>query len=270
MSTSIRASIEPVMSNVVTPDGTRISFQRSGYGAPLLLVHGSFSDHRTNWKRVEPTFRDRFTVYALDRRNRGGSSPSHAHSVLDEARDIVALMRHIGEPVFLVGHSYGAQCALNAARFAPECVRRLVLYEPPRPTALAPELLETLENVAAAGDWDQFASRFFRVGLSVPAAVLDDMRASDGWRALVADAPATLGDLRALSRYTFTPARYSGLFMPIALQVGTESPRDLYVTDALAEVLPARTLQMLEGQAHEAMTTAPEMYAQAVLRFFRA
>lgn len=262
-------TLDPVMSQITTPDGTRISFQQSGYGTPLVLVHGSFSDHHTNWKRVEPIFRDRFTVYALDRRNRGSSSASQGHSLLDEAHDVAALMRHIGDPVFLIGHSYGAQCALNAARIAPECVRRLVLYEPPNPTVLAPELLETLENVAAAGDWDQFTSRFFRDGLSVPAAALDEMRASDGWRAVVADAPAALGDLRALSRYRFAPALYSGLFMPIALQVGTESPRDLYVTDALAEVLPARTLQMLEGQAHEAMTTAPEMYAQAVLRFFR-
>lgn len=263
-------TLDPVMSQITAPDGTRISFQESGYGTPLVLVHGSFSDHRTNWKLVEPIFRDRFTVYALDRRNRGRSSASYGHSLLDEAHDIVALLRHIGEPVFLVGHSYGAQCALNAARIAPECVRRLVLYEPPKPATLAPELLETLENVAAAGDWDQFASRVFRDGLSVPGAVLDEMRASDAWRAIVADAAATLGDLRALSRYGFAPAVYSGLFMPIALQVGTESPRHLYVTEALAEVLPSRTLQVLEGQAHEAMTTAPEMYAQAVLRFLRA
>jgi pimeloyl-ACP methyl ester carboxylesterase len=257
------------MSQITAPDGTRISFQQSGYGAALVLVHGSFSDHRTNWEFVEPIFRDRFTVYAVDRRNRGRSSRSEGHSLLDEAHDIVALMRHIGEPVSLVGHSYGAQCVLNAARVAPECVRRLVLYEPPKPTTLAPELLETLENVAAAGDWDQFASRFFRDGLSVPATVLEEMRASDAWRAIVVDAPATLGDLRALSRYAFAPALYSGLFMPIALQIGTESPRDRYVTEALADVLPARTLQLLEGQAHEAMTTAPELYAQAVLQFFR-
>lgn len=269
MRATLCASSDPVTSHVIAPDGARVSFRRSGAGAPLVLVHGSFSNRQAAWSRVEPIFRDRFTVYAVDRRNRGASSLSQGHSLLDEARDLLALMRFVDEPVFLVGHSYGAQVALAAARLAPECVRQLVLYEPPKPNAIAPALLETLENVAAAGDWDQFATRFFRDGFSLPAAALDDLRASDAWPSIVADAAATLVDLRALSRHAFMPANHSGLFMPICLQVGSESSRDLYVTDALAEVLPSRTLQVLDGHAHDAMTAAPEAYADAVLRFFR-
>ena len=51
------------------------------------------------------------------------------------------------------------------------------------------------------------------------------------------------------------------------LQIGTESPRDLYVTDALAAVLPDVRIEELPGQAHEGMTTVPQMYAAAVSRF---
>jgi hypothetical protein len=51
------------------------------------------------------------------------------------------------------------------------------------------------------------------------------------------------------------------------LQIGTQSPRDLYVTDALAAVLPNVCIEELPGQAHEGMTTAPRMYAEAVSRF---
>jgi hypothetical protein len=52
------------------------------------------------------------------------------------------------------------------------------------------------------------------------------------------------------------------------LQIGTESPRDLYVTDVLAAaVLPDVRIQELPGQAHEGMTTAPKMYAESVSRF---
>jgi hypothetical protein len=39
------------------------------------------------------------------------------------------------------------------------------------------------------------------------------------------------------------------------------------VTDARAAVLPNVSIQELDGQAHEGMTTAPEMYAEAVSRF---
>ena len=51
------------------------------------------------------------------------------------------------------------------------------------------------------------------------------------------------------------------------LQIGTESRRDLYATDALAAVLPIVSIEELPGQAHEGMTTAPKMYADAVSRF---
>jgi hypothetical protein len=37
----------------------------------------------------------------------------------------------------------------------------------------------------------------------------------------------------------------------------------VYVTDALAAVLPHAQIDTLAGQAHEGMTTAPHLYAQA-------
>jgi hypothetical protein len=49
------------------------------------------------------------------------------------------------------------------------------------------------------------------------------------------------------------------LDIPVLLQIGSESPRHLYVTDALAGMLPDARIQQLPGQAHEGMTTAPDM-----------
>jgi hypothetical protein len=53
----------------------------------------------------------------------------------------------------------------------------------------------------------------------------------------------------------------------VVLQIGTKSLRDLYVTDALAAVLPIVRIEELPEQAHECMTTAPRMYAESVSRF---
>jgi hypothetical protein len=39
------------------------------------------------------------------------------------------------------------------------------------------------------------------------------------------------------------------------------------VTDALAAMLPNARVEALSGQAHEGMTTAPEMYVEAVASF---
>jgi pimeloyl-ACP methyl ester carboxylesterase len=255
------------MERIRTPAGITLSYERSGSGPPLVLVHGGFSDHRSNWQLVTPRFEKRFTVYAVARRGRGETDATHGHGLEDEGRDVAALIQSVGEPVFLLGHSYGGQTALAAAALAASAVRKLVLYEPPWPSALRPELLVPLERLAAAGDWDGFALAFFRDGLLVPAAELHALRASEHWPPIVADAAASLGDLRALTRYAFEPERFRGLAMPVLLQIGTESPRHLFATDALAAVLPDVRIGALAGQAHEGMTTAPEPYADAVERF---
>jgi pimeloyl-ACP methyl ester carboxylesterase len=132
---------------------------------------------------------------------------------------------------------------------------------------MAPEALARLDTLAAAEAWDEFAMTFFRDSLFVPVADLEALRATDLWPPIINDAKASLGDLHALSRYQFTPERFKGLDIPVALQIGSESPRGLYVTDALAAILPNVQVQELPGQAHEGMTTAPEKYAEGVIRF---
>jgi pimeloyl-ACP methyl ester carboxylesterase len=74
-------------------------------------------------------------------------------------------------------------------------------------------------------------------------------------------------DVRALSRYRFDAERWRGLDVPVLLQIRSESPRHFYVTDALAPVLPNARVEVLPGQPHEGMTTAPEMYTEAVTNF---
>jgi pimeloyl-ACP methyl ester carboxylesterase len=252
------------MRRVPSPAGATVSYETAGSGPPLVLVHGAFSDHRTNWEFVAPLLEGRFTLHAVARRGRGETDATRGHRLEDEAQDVGAVLRAIGEPVFLLGHSYGAHTAIAAAAEAPDRVRGLVLYEPAWPDLVRPPALAPLEALARAGDWDGFAATFFRDLLSVPAAELAALRATPLWPPIVADAPASLGDLRALGRYDFRADRFRGLRVPVVLQVGTESPRDLYVTDALAAVLPDVRVQELPGQAHEGMTTAPELYAEAV------
>ena len=65
---------------------------------------------------------------------------------------------------------------------------------------------------------------FFRDALHVPIEELEAVRASDLWPPIVADAPASLGDIRALTRYKFEAGRYRTLDIPVLLQIGSESP----------------------------------------------
>jgi pimeloyl-ACP methyl ester carboxylesterase len=255
------------MQRIPSPAGATVSYDKYGSGPPLVLVHGAFSDHKTNWEFVKPFFEKRFTVYAIARRGRGETDRTEGHSLEDESRDVAAVIQSIGEPVFLLGHSYGAQTALAAAVIVPDRIRKLVLYEPAWPHVAGKEALARLEELARAGDWEGLAVTFFHDTLSVPVEVLDELRSTELWPPILADAEASLGDLRALGRYDFKAERFRELRVPVMLQVGTESPRELYVTDALAAVLPNVRIQELPGQAHEGMTTAPRMYAEAVSRF---
>ena len=253
------------MHTIVSRSGATVSFQRSGRGPLLVLIHGGFSDHKTNWEFVLPAFEKHFTVVTVARRGRGETDATVGHTLEDEAADAVSIIESLGEPVFLLGHSYGAQVALRAA--TPALVRKLVLYEAPSPATLRTELLAELMRISKSGDWDQFAWLFFHRGLSVPAEELDRLRAEGLWEPIVADAQATLGDLRALAGSRFEPERYRTLDIPTLLQVGSESPRGLWVTDELVAVLPDVRVDALLGQAHEGMTTAPGLYAESVIRF---
>ena len=255
------------MNHLETPGGITISYETCGAGPALVLVHGAFSDHLTNWEFVRPLFEKRFTVYAIARRGRGETDATSGHSLEEEADDVVAVIREVGQPAFLLGHSYGAQTALCAAHRAAHLVRKLVLYEPPWPSASAKRLLPRLEELAGEGDWEGFSVTFYRELLLISAEELEALHASELWPPIVRDARASLGDIRALLRYGFDPGRFRELRIPVLLQAGTESPRELYATDALAAALPDVRVEELAGQAHEGMTTAPELYAESVTRF---
>ncbi len=211
------------MHKLTSPSGITVSCDKGGSGPPLVLVHGSFSDHRSNWEFVKPTFAEQFTVYAVARRGRGETEATEGHSVEDEAGDAAAVLKSIAEPVCLLGHSYGAMVALAAASSVPEHIRKLILYEPPWPHLTTRAMVERLKGMAAAGRWEELAVTFFHEVISVPMEEVEELRHTELWPSVVADAEATLGDLSALSRYRFVPEAFRELPFPVLLQPGLPS-----------------------------------------------
>src|SRR5436190_5786548 len=122
------------MRTFTSKDGTAIGCFVSGSGTPMVLVHGTSADHG-RWAPIMPALERHFTVYACDRRGRGASGLGEPYAIEREFEDVAAVVDGIGGPVDLLGHSYGAICALEASRLTPH-LRRLVLYEPPVPAGL--------------------------------------------------------------------------------------------------------------------------------------
>jgi pimeloyl-ACP methyl ester carboxylesterase len=255
------------MEILTSRDGATISYDKYGSGPPLVLVHGSMSDHQTSWEAVKGPLSQRFTLYAMDRRGRGQTTAPQERRLEDEFGDVAGLLQAIGEPSFVMGHSYGAHCALGGAAEQPGLVSKLVLYEPPRPDAMSAGEIAKVEEAASQGDWDRFVRTWLIDVVEIPAQVADALHASPFWPLMIADAPATLCDARALGRYEFDPARFAVLTMPVLLLVGSESPRDNYVTDALAGVLANNQIAELQGQAHIAHAMAPQMFVEVVSTF---
>lgn len=125
---------EAELQRVEIAGGLEFHHVEAGRGLPLVLVHGVLGDWRTwapQWLAFTPYFRTISYSRRYNQPNRN-TQPSPDHSALVEAQDLAALLQawH-AEPAILVGSSYGAFTALALTIARPECVRALVLLEPP-------------------------------------------------------------------------------------------------------------------------------------------
>src|SRR5882724_686490 len=134
---------------VTSKDGTRIAAECAGAGPSLVIVHGGTGD-RTRWKPLLPLFSSRFTVCAMDRRGHGESQAGSNYSLQKEFEDVVAVVNSRPGPVFVLGHSFGAVCALEAA-FLTNKISKLVLYEPPLQDLDHSSIADRMENMIHAG-----------------------------------------------------------------------------------------------------------------------
>jgi len=264
---------EEPMESILAPDGTRIAWVRSGDGPPLVLVHGSLDDHH-RWAPLIPTLAERFTVYAIDRRGRGGSGATDlaTYAIEREFEDVSAVVDSIGEPVCLLGHSYGALCSLEAALHVAN-LHKVILYEPPIPIppgspGFPPGTLEAMETLVAAGDREGAVLVFAREIVQVPEEAITALRSTPEWPAITALADTLLYEVRAVDGYVFDPERFRTLMTPTLLLLGSESSQFLKsATAAVDAALPDGELVMLPGQGHLAMDTAPDLFLREIFSF---
>jgi pimeloyl-ACP methyl ester carboxylesterase len=160
-------------STAVSVDGSRIGYESFGGGPPMLLVHGTSATH-IRWVPVRGVLAQHYTVHEMDRRGRGLSTDeADAYSLRREAQDVAAVAEAIGGDVYVVAHSFGAVCTIEAAQIT-SAFRRLALYEPRRPTPglndVPPELAPRLMTMR---DREEILEAFYRKVLRLPQAAID-------------------------------------------------------------------------------------------------
>jgi pimeloyl-ACP methyl ester carboxylesterase len=259
--------------SVRSADGTRIAFRRLGTGPAMVFVHGSLSTH-TDWIRVAKLLAGSFTCFLMDRRGRAKSGEGIGPYSMDrEVEDIAAVLaaaesKTSSEPA-LVGHSFGAACALEAALRHP--VSRLVLYEPPLPAGglASAEHVAQYAHAVAEGDMDKAVELGLTYFSRLPPEAIALARTSAAWHRLCALAKSWIRELGAIGSLSADVERYRALACPSMLLIGSLSPRHpmQQASRALAEVLPSVRVEWLPDQGHTAMRTAPEMVARLIGEF---
>jgi pimeloyl-ACP methyl ester carboxylesterase len=255
------------MKTATTHDGAHIAFDQGGAGPPLLLVHGTISD-RSIWEPVRPLLEKRFTVYAVHRRGREGSAALDDHVDFErEFRDVARVIDEIGQPVHVLGHSFGAHCALGAALHT-DAVRSLVLYEPPAPNPELSGAVALFQDLIDRGERAEAVRQFLAVGPGEPEENIDALSGSALWPTMLALAPTIPLDLEALSQYQFEAERFEAIQAPVAYLLGTDSPAHFRVVgDAIAPLLSDFRWVELPNQMHFANVYTPERFVEEIERF---
>lgn len=119
------------MTEFLTIDGGTLAYDVTGEGPLVVLAHG-MGDSREAYRFVAPRLvAAGYRVAAVDLRGSGESSTGWgSFSRTDIAGDLIALIRHLGGPAVLIGHSIAGGAATVAAAQAPDLITGLVELAP--------------------------------------------------------------------------------------------------------------------------------------------
>ncbi len=119
--------------------------------APVVVLSNSLGATRGMWDPQVPALAERYRVVSYDTRGHGDSpSPAGPYTLDDLVDDVVALLDRLGvRRAHLVGHSFGANVALQVAVAASDRVAGLVLIEPLLGFLLTPDTANGITASAA-------------------------------------------------------------------------------------------------------------------------
>jgi pimeloyl-ACP methyl ester carboxylesterase len=260
----------------VDVNGTRIYYEESGKGTPLVMIHAGIANLRM-WDEQMPVFAKHFRVIRYDLRGYGQSEMGlgpYSHS--GDLRDFLAGLEI--EKAILLGCSMGGMAALDFAVQHPERVIALVAVaaglsgfafegEPP-------PYWEEMEAAEQAGDYPTAADMDVRIWLDsryrTPLQIDPALRMRVYELALEASRG---GPLRQNPTRLDPPAaeRLETLTMPLLAIAGDfDDPNVQAIADLLNASVPQSKKVVFTETAHLPNLERPEAFNQIVLAFLSA
>jgi pimeloyl-ACP methyl ester carboxylesterase len=257
------------MRTVLSADGTKIAFDQTGQGPPVILVVGAFNDRSTGAPLAE-ALKSQLTVLNYDRRGRGASGDTQPYAVEREVEDLDALIREVGGAAHVFGYSSGANLTLEGAASGLN-ITKLALYEAafivsdgvPRPPK---DMVGQLSKLVASGRRGEAVELFQTELVGIPEPVVAQLRHAPFRPALEAMAHTLVYEASVVGDLTLPAAQLSSIKAPTLVVYGGESPAVMTnAAKALAAALPNGLARALEGQAHDIV---PMALAPVLLDFF--
>ncbi len=262
-------------------NGVKLYYEEAGSGQPLVLVHGSWTDHHS-WDLVAPSLAERFRVVTYDRRGHSRSErPAGQGSVHEDMADLADLIEGLGlTPAHVVGNSFGGSIMLRLAAERPELFRSLSVHEPPlfglleADPGAAPLLnvvhgsMGAIVELLATGDMEGGARRFVEMVLG-PGTW--EQLPPDHKATFINNAPTFLDEERDPDARTLDPGPLARCARPALLTVGSASP-PLFppIVARVAEAITGARQRTFEGAGHVPHQTHPDVFVDVVTSFAQA
>jgi pimeloyl-ACP methyl ester carboxylesterase len=258
------------MSAVTSYDGTRVAYQTTGAGSPLIIVDGPLCHRAAGPSTALARLLARWhTVITYDRRGRGASSNVTPYAIEREIEDLDVVVQAAGGSAAVFGISTGGVLALDAVRQG-VAITRLALFEPPfivdgpAPDALVAPLAELVTAGRMAEALDLYLTRTTPTELTAGLWRLPSRSALEALaHTLVYESMIMAG---TQSGCPLPTTRWSAVAIPTLVVHATASSTDTSAAaTALAGVLPTVSQRTVPGAGHQ---VTPTNLTRVLAKFF--
>ncbi|WP_448624051.1 alpha/beta fold hydrolase [Geodermatophilus sp. URMC 64] len=262
----------------VEVEGGRLAYRQQGAGEPVLLMHPGFVADGMLPLLDQPALAA-FRLVLYHRRGYGRSSGAGGPVGMARlARDAVAVLDHLGiDRVHLVGHSLGADVALQTALDFPDRVASLALLEPLLGFALSLEAAAGVEATVrtalprfAAGDAEGAVDAWLTSAFGPGYREALERALPGSWPAVVRDAATAFGsELPALQDWPLGPQDLARIDLPVLTLTHDGDPWPGFAeTHAfLAARIPRCAAEVVDVPSHLLQLAAPAAVADALAAF---
>ncbi|MDT0611135.1 alpha/beta fold hydrolase [Streptomyces lancefieldiae] len=273
------------MTEYLAVDGGTIAYEVTGSGPLVVLAHG-MGDSRAAYRAVTPQLvAAGYRVAAVDLRGCGESSvdwPAWSRTAV--AGDLLALIRHLGGPAVLVGHSASGGAATIAAAREPSLITAVVELAPfTRKQSIrlgdlkVKRFRQGMLRLLGAGALGSVPLWRSYLDVAYPGAKPADWAERLGRFESLLREPGRMKAMQGMGRSAPTDAgaQLAGVRCPVLVVMGTLDPdwADPHAEgSAIVDALPSGLgrLEMIEGAGHYPHDQFPDQVVSLTLAFLRS